>query len=348
MRFQGSHMKKIVIHSPGGYEKLQLENHPVPNAGPGEVLIATKAAGVNYADCCVRWGVYASAKKYIGWPITPGFEFSGQVLESNSTRFKPGDSVVGITRFGGYASHIVVPDYQLFFKPKELSYLEAAAFPAVFLTAYHALFHHIHLKKNMNLLIHSAAGGVGSSLVQLAKIHGCRTVGVVGSSHKVEFVRTLGADVVIDKSQQDLWLEARNAAPDGYDLILDANGPETLWQGYQHLRPMGKLIVYGSHTLLPKKGGRINYFKAGLGLLRNRKFDPLRLITENKGVVGFNISFLFDQIEMFTEGMEQLLHWVSEGKIKSPPVSVFALEDVAQAHRSIESGQSIGKLVLSI
>ena len=93
--------------------------------------------------------------------------------------------------------------------------------------------------------MHSAGGGVGSALIQLCKLHNLHVTGVVGGSHKVEYVRQLGANAVIDKSTQSLWLEAKRLCPDGYDLVFDANGPETLAQSYAHLKPTGKLLVYG-------------------------------------------------------------------------------------------------------
>ena len=103
--------------------------------------------------------------------------------------------------------------------------------------------------------MHSAAGGVGSALVQLCKLHNLHVTDVVGRSHKVEYVRQLGADAVIDKSTQSLWDEAKRLCYDGYDLVFDVNGPATLVQSYAHLKPTGKLLVYGFHGLLPKQCG---------------------------------------------------------------------------------------------
>ena len=186
-------MKKIVIHRPGGYQELQIEEHPDLSAVNTDTeLVDVHSIGVNYADCCVRWGVYESAKQYVGWPITPGFEFSGTIRRT-------GQKVMGVTRFNAYATQVVVPKKHLYPIPEGFSMEQAAGFPAVFMTAYHALFQLVRLPANANLLVHSAGGGVGSALVQLARSAGYRTVGVVGSSHKVDYVRSLGADIVIDK-----------------------------------------------------------------------------------------------------------------------------------------------------
>jgi NADPH:quinone reductase-like Zn-dependent oxidoreductase len=342
-------MRKIVIHSPGSYEKLKLETHPDLAPSADEVVVETRGVGVNYADCCVRWGVYESAKKYIGWPITPGFEFAGVVKKTgeNVTRWKVGDKVFGITFFHAYASEVKVAQKYLYPLPQNFNFAEAAGFAAVFMTAYHALFQLVHLPPQANILVHSAGGGVGSALLQLARARGLRAVAVVGSSHKVDYVKSLGAVDVIDKSQESLWEKAKALVPQGYDAVLDANGPSTLQQSYDVLRPTGKLIVYGSHSILPQSGsGRMNYLKAGWGLLKMPRFNPMKLVTENKSVVGFNLSFLFDRDDLVDTGMNELLKLIEEGKILPPKVTIFKMENVAEAHHLIESGQSTGKLVL--
>jgi NADPH:quinone reductase-like Zn-dependent oxidoreductase len=177
-------------------------------------------------------------------------------------------------------------------------------------------------------------------------LHNLHVTGVVGRSHKVEYVRELGADAVIDKSTQSLWDEAKRLCPDGYDLAFDANGPETLAQSYTHLKPTGKLLVYGFHTLLPKQGGRINYLKAALGMLRMPRFNPLSMTSENKGVVGFNLSFLFARTDLLHAAVNDLASWLEAGIIQAPKVRSFALADVTQAHRALESGETTGKVVL--
>ena len=236
----------------------------------------------------------------------------------------------------------------LYSRPRSFSLHEAAGFPAVFMTAYHALFQLVRLPPEALLLIHSAGGGVGSALLQLARAHGFKTVAVVGSSHKVDYVKNLGATYVIDKSKEDLWKKVQEYGPQGYDAVLDANGPSTLKESYACLRPTGKLIAYGSHSILPQSGsGRMNYLKAGIGLLKMPRFNPMTLITDNKSVVGFNLSFLFDRDDLVGEGMKALMELVNEGKIQPPKVTLFHFDQVGEAHRLIESGKSTGKIVLN-
>lgn len=341
-------MKKVIIEKAGSYDQLKIQEASTPQPKNGEILIETHACGVNFADCCVRMGVYSSAKEYVGWPITPGFEVAGVVkkLGEGVTQFSEGQKVIALTRFGGYASHLVVPEKLVFPLPDMLSFNEGAAISAIYLTAYYALFELAHAHKDDKILVHSAAGGVGSALVQLGKLAGCSVVGVVGSSHKVEALKEMGCQAIIDKSRQNLWQEAEKIAPNGFDVVLDANGIETLKQSYRHLSPGGKLVVYGFHTMFSKGRGRPNWFKIAWDLLWTPKFNPLSMTRDNHSVMAFNLSYLFDKHEMLRAAMETILKWAQEKKVILPSIHPYPLEDVAQAHRDLESGKSIGKLVL--
>lgn len=261
-------MKKILIERPGGYRRLKIVECSPPEPRENEVLVRVRAAGVNFADIFIRLGLYKSAKEFVGWPITPGFEFSGEVLQCGRavSGVAEGTAVVGLTRFGAYASHLCVPAGQVFAIAPDSKFTTGqwAAFPAVFLTAYHGLFQHIVLRTGMNILVHSAAGGVGGALLQLGKIAGCRMTGVVGASHKVDTALALGADSIIDKSKENLWAKAAELCPQGFDIVFDANGPATLKQSYRHLAPSGKLVSYGFHSMLSTRGGRAQLLQIDL------------------------------------------------------------------------------------
>ncbi|WPU66841.1 synaptic vesicle VAT-1 family membrane protein [Peredibacter starrii] len=341
-------MKKIVIHRAGDYSQLKFETHPDLIINADSILVEVRASGVNYADIAIRWGLYESAKKFVGWPITPGFEFAGIVKATgqNITKFKAGDKVFGVTLFNAYASEVLVPEHQLFHLPENMSFEEAAAIPAVFMTAYHALFQNVVIRPGMIALIHSAAGGVGSSLVQLCKIAGITSIGVVGSSHKVQTLKDLGCDHIIDKSSEDLWKKVEVYAPYGVDLAFDANGLETLQESYNHLAPCGKLFAYGAHTMLPKTGGKVNWPKLIVDYLRAPRFNPINMTSENKSILAFNLSFLFSRKDLFNEAFTDLMKWFAEGKLRVPKVTTYALEKVGDAHRDLESGKTVGKLIL--
>jgi len=342
-------VKSVVIHRPGGYDRLQTEEEPDAAPGPGEVAIDVAAFGVNFADCVVRMGLYAAAQELHGYPITPGFEVAGTVAAAGEgvTRSLIGAPVMAITLFGGSTTRLVVPCEQVFPRPAGWTHLQSAAFPAVFLTAWTALFELAHPHPGDTVLIHSAAGGVGGALVQLARLAGCRVVGVVGGAHKVAAVRALGAEAVIDKSSHPLWEEARRLAPDGYDVALDANGATTLTDSYRHLAAPGKLVVYGFHSMLPRHGGRPSWPRLAWAYLRTPRFSPLRLTRDNRSVLAFNLSFLATRTDLIRRGMEQLLAWADAGQIQPPTVTAYPWEGLADAHRDLESGTTVGKLVVT-
>ncbi len=341
-------MKKIVIHKPGGFNRLKIESFPDPTPEEGQVVVETKAIGVNYADCVVRMGFYASAKKYVGWPVTPGFEFSGVVKKvgKNVKDLDVGSNVFGVIRFNTYSTHVVSPQDQLFIIPENITFTEAGAFPVVFLTAYYSLHLVVKIYPGSTILIHSAAGGVGSALLQLCKQAGWQTIGVVGSTHKVEAAKQMGADIVIDKSKENLWKKVETYAPQGCDVVLDGNGVITLKESYKHLKPTGKLISYGFHSMFPKKSGMPNYLKLSLAYLRTPKFNPINMHTKNRSLITFNLSFLFDRKDLLQIAMDSLYSWLKQGKIRLPKVTTYPFEEVARAHRDLQSGLTTGKLVL--
>ncbi len=341
-------MRKVVVHRPGGLDQLRIESGAERAPGPQEVAIAVSAIGVNYADCVVRMGLYESAKQYVGWPITPGFEVAGSVADVGACvdRIQPGQRVLAVTRFDGYAARVVVPAHQVFPLPEGMSEAQAAGFPTVFLTAWFALHELAHPRAGQRVLVHSAAGGVGSALVQLARLHGCEVTGVVGASHKVEAVRELGADHVIDKSREPLWPTAERIAPQGFHVILDANGVETLGQSYHHLAPPGKLVIYGFHTMLPRKPRGPDWVRLAVHYLRTPRWNPLDMTNQNRSVLAFNLSYLFAERGILEEAMGELLDAWHVGQLQLPRTTTYPFDRVADAHRDLQSGQTVGKLIL--
>ena len=342
-------VQRLVVTTPGGFDRLQLAHEPSKALAAGEVRIKVHAAGVNYADAMVRRGLYRTAKKYFGYPLAPGFEVAGEVVEvaAGVTRHHVGDKVIAVTLFGGYTSELNVREDFVFPMPEGWTFAQAAAFPAVWMTAWMALRELAHPRKGAKILVHSAAGGVGSALARLGKILGLEVVGVVGSSHKVAAARAAGCDHVIDKSTQDLWAEAERLAPKGYDVVLDANGVATLGESYKHLAPVGRLVVYGFSTMIPKtKSGRTNWLKLAVDFLRTPRFSAFDLTETNRSVLAFNLSDLFNRKDILEDAMKDLLGWVAEGLIQPTEPRLFPFAEGAEAHRAIESGTTTGKLVL--
>jgi synaptic vesicle membrane protein VAT-1 len=344
--------QRVIVERAGGYDRLRVLPVPaLPSPGPGEVTVRVRAAGVQYADCLTRMGLYESARVYVGWPITPGFEVAGTVeaVGAGVTDLRVGDLVGGVTRFGGYSTQVTLPRWQVFAQPPGFDLIQTAGFAVVYLTAYYALCELARPRRGQRVLVHSAAGGVGGALLQLAKLQGVEAVAVVGGAHKVEAAHRAGAVAVIDRSTQpNIWEEAARLCPGGYAAIFDANGVATLQDSYRHLMPTGRLVVYGFHSMLPKQGGRPNWLKLAWDWLRTPRFNPLDMTGSNRSVMAFNLSYLFDRRDLLTESLDQLLAWAAEGSLPPPPVSAYPFARVADAHRALESGQTIGKLILTM
>ena len=185
------------------------------------------------------------------------------------------------------------------------------------------------------------------ALLHLLKINGNLSVGVVGRSQKVTSATESGATFVIDKASQKLWREAERISPEGFDMIFDSNGASTLRGSYRHLKPAGRLLIYG-FTSMFARSGRKNWPKLIWYYLRTPRFNPFDLTGSNKTISGFNLIYLFDKVDLFLKVMGTLMKWDSEGHIPAMPLTTFSFKEVAKAHRAIESGESIGKLVLSI
>ncbi len=338
-------MKRIIVRRPGGHEALELLEEADPAPGPGQVRVRVRAAGVNYADVVVREGYYEAAKGL--YPITPGFEFAGVVdaLGPGASGFKEGDRVFGFTRFGGYSSVHISEPARLRLMPEGWSFSEGSALPAVQFTAYHALFKVARVAAGETVLVHSAAGGVGTALLQQSLIAGVKTVAVVGSSAKDAVAREFGAGAVAVRGP-DLWKDVDRAAPDGFDAIFDANGVTTLKPGFSRLKLGGRLVVYGFAEMMPR-GRRPTLPELAWNWLRVPRFSPFELTASNRSVLGFNVVFLTGKAELAREGFDAIAGWAREGRLKKPPVTEFPIERAGDAHRALESGTTVGKLTLT-
>lgn len=340
--------KRVRIYKPGSWNRLVIEDFECPEPGPDEVKIDVKAAGINFADVCVRQGLYSSANEFVGFPITPGFETAGIIaaVGKNVKDVKPGDRVIAITFFGGYSSQITVKASYVRPIPAGLDFAQAAGVPGVFLTSYFAAYWLPRIHPGSVALVHSVAGGVGLSLTQMLKDLGCKVVGVVGSSHKIEVAKEYGADVVIDKSTTNLWVAAEKESPNGYDLIYDPNGISTFKQSYSHLAQCGLLFVYGFQSMLSKNKGRQNPLILMRDFLRTPRFSPFDMTKANKSVMGFNVSYLYERQDIVDEGLALIMSKLEDKTFRALPVTPYAFKDVAKAHQDIESGKTTGKLVL--
>jgi NADPH:quinone reductase-like Zn-dependent oxidoreductase len=335
-------MKRVIVRAPGGHSALELVEEADPVPAPGQVRVRVRAAGINYADTIVREGWYEAAKGL--YPITPGFEYAG-VVDVAGGGFKVGDRVLGFTRFGGYSAVQVTEPGRLRLLHPSWDFADGAGVPAVHFTAYHALFQVAKVVSGETILIHSAAGGVGTALLQQAKIAGLRAIAVVGSEKKGAVAKEYGASAVVVRGP-NLWKEIDAAAPEGFDAIFDANGITTPRPGFKRLKLGGRLVIYGFAEMFPR-GGRPSKLSLAWNWLRVPRFSPLEMTATNRAVLGFNVVFLTDKAELAKDGFDAIAGWMDSGKIRKSPVTAFPVERVADAHRALEAGDTVGKLVLT-
>ena len=337
-----SHPRRVRVHRPGGYHRLRLERFAAPVPGPGQIRVRTAASGVNFADALVRMGVYAPARRYVGWPITPGFEVAGTVDAVGAGLDAPawqGREVVALTRFDGYAEAVVVDADLARPLPAGWSMAAGAAVAVNALTARHALAL-ADAPAGAAVLVHSAAGGVGHWLVQLARAAGLAVTGTVGRGAKVGPVMALGAARCLVRDGGD-----DRADTTAYRAIFDAQGPASWRRSYRRLAPTGRLVVYGAHGLTG--GGGFRVLRGGWQYLTRPRFDPLALCADNRGVLGFNLAYLFDRRAQMRAELDAVVALVEAGTVRLPPITALPLDQVAEAHRRLESGATIGKLVLT-
>lgn len=317
-------MKAIVIHELGGPEMLRLEEveKPVPQAG--EVLIKTVAAGINYADTMLRQGTYMVKPPL---PFTPGFEVAGVVeaVGAGVTNWQAGARVMAKMRDGGYAEYAVAKERDVVPIPEGMDEGAATALLAQGLTALGLIK---DLRAGETILIHAAAGGVGSLLVQLAKKRGARVLGTASSAEKLALVTSLGADVGINYTETD-WFEQvlRATNGKGADLIIEMVGGEIGRQNLKCLAPLGTMIVYG----------------AASG--EDYQISPLGLLPKMQTVKGYTL--MLESAENVAAYSQELSDLVSAGQLQVS-VQTFPLAEAAAAHAAIEGRQTTGKVVLTV
>jgi len=337
-------MREIVISRYGAPDVMEERERPTPEPGPGEVRIRVKAAGVNFADVLARMGLYPDAPLP---PFVAGYEVSGYVDAAGPgpTRHELGRHVLAVTRFGGYADHVIVPADFVWPVPPTLSHNEAAAIPIAYLTAVVALYRMANLKAGETVLVHGAGGGVGIAAIQLARLRRSTVIGTA-SPAKHNALRSLGIDYVIDYRNGDVDAEvARLTNGRGVDVILDARGGEHLAQSYRMLAPLGRLVIYGSQDLVV--GHERNDERVEAFLQQRPFFDSMDLMNSNKGVFGLNLGHLWRERRFAAASMEALLTDFTGGRLKAIVAKAFPLARAANAHEFLQDRANVGKVVLT-
>jgi NADPH:quinone reductase-like Zn-dependent oxidoreductase len=341
-------MRAVVLTGHGGPEVLQVQERPDPAVGPGEVCIAVKATGINFADTMARVGLYPDAPKP---PCVLGYEVAGTVesVGEGVEEVKPGDRVVAGVRFGGQAEKVTVPADQVLPLPDRLSFEQGAAVPVNYATAYCALIVMAGLKQGERALIHAAAGGVGTAAVQIARHHGAE-VFATASAVKHSAIQALGVAHAIDYRTQDFEQEVRRLTDgQGVDVIIDATGPTNFRKDYRLLRQGGKLVMYG---LTEASAGTGRDIRGLIGSLARMPFatlpwwKSLQLMSENKGVFGLNMLHWWDREGDVSRITGPLVQELEAGDLEPVVAESFSFERAGDAHRFIAERRNIGKVVL--
>lgn len=337
-------MHHVVITKTGPPEVLQVAETADPVPGPGEVRIAVRAAGVNFADVMARLGLYPDAPPL---PAVVGYEVAGVVdaVGSDVVSLRPGDRVFALTRFGGYATSVVVPAVFVYPTPAMLSDVEAAAIPVNYLTAFVALETLAHVNAGETVLIHGAGGGVGVAATQLSKQRGATVIGTA-SAMKLEAIRALGVDHPVDHQRTDVPAEVRRlTAGRGVDVVLDPIGGRSARLSYEMLAPLGRLVIYGASSLA--SGERRSLWRLARTLIAMPAFRPLSLMNHNRGVFGLNLGHLWSERDRLRRATDTLLADFSAGRLRPVIAKTFPLEHAADAHRYLQSRSNIGKVILT-
>jgi NADPH2:quinone reductase len=320
-------MKAIQILETGGPEVLQLADLPIPEPGPGQVLIRVEAVGVNFIEIYFRKGVYKAAL-----PLTPGSEAAGTVEELGPgvTGFVAGDLVASVGVLGSYAEYALVPASQLVKVPARLSPEQAAAAMLQGMTAHYLAYSTFPLKAGDTALIHAGAGGVGLLLTQIATRLGARVITTVSTKEKAELSREAGSAEAILYTKKDFEVEVKRlTAGKGVDVVYDSVGKTTFSKSLNCLRPRGLLALFGASS------GPVP------------PFDLIQL--SSKGSLFVTRPTLWHYVATRTEldwRAGEVLGWAAKGKLKLRTEHIYPLADAAQAQTDLEDRKTTGKILL--
>lgn len=339
--------KKIIVTRYGGPEVLSLIEDDVPAPKSNEVLLKVLAAGVSLPDVLAREGVHPETPRV---PYTPGWDLVGTVVElGNGVRgFAPGQVVTAMPIHGCYAQYLCLPERKLVPVPEGLDPAESVAVVLNYVTAFQMLHRSAKARPGQRMLIHGASGGVGSAMLQLAKLARIEMYGTC-STQAASAVRELGG-IPIDYKSQDFVKEIHRLTGDGVDAVFDGIGGDNLWRSRAAVREGGCVVTYGFQAKM--RGGRMasgsggrhplrESAELGVAIMRNW-FKPGR-----KRMVPYSIQWLMRvKPRWFNHDLLTLLDMLAQGKIKPLIAHRLPLEEARRAHEMLGKGGVIGKIVL--
>jgi len=327
---------RIVVTALGGPEVLKYIEEDLPEPGRSEVRVKVLAAGVGYADVLMRRGLYPGTPPF---PFTPGYDLVGEVdaLGKDVTQFAVGQRVGALTIRGAYSQFAIVPEDLLVPVPESLEPSEAVCLILNYVTAYQMLHRVANISSGQRILIHGAAGGVGTALLQLGALHGLTMYGTASKS-KQDAIAAAGG-IPIDYRAENFSKRVRELSRDGVDAVFDAIGGTNWWRSYRLVRRGGVLVCYGVSAAVTH--GKIA--GAGSFLL----MGVLKLIPDGRRCVWFNVANLRkERPEWFRADWKTLFDLLMQRKIEPVIASRLPLREAAQANELIEHAKFRGKIVL--
>jgi NADPH:quinone reductase-like Zn-dependent oxidoreductase len=340
-------VRALVIAEHGPPDVLRIQERPDPKPGPGEVRIAVKAAGINFADLLARLGLYPDAPKV---PCVVGYEVAGEVesLGDGVDDVTVGRRVMAPTKFGGYAELAVVPQADLIPLPDGWSFEQGAAVPVVYATAYAALVRYGSLREGERLLVQAAAGGVGIAATQIGKKRGAEIFGTASAS-KHDAVRGFGVDHAIDYRANDFAKEVRRITGEKapLDLVVDGIGGPSFRKGFKLLRAGGRIVMVGASAVM--EGERRNIPRAVRTVVTMPRFNPLTMMSDSRAAIGLNMLRIWqDKGSLMGEYSGPLQELIADGTIRPVVAEAFPLERGPDAHRYMAERKNVGKVVLTV
>jgi putative PIG3 family NAD(P)H quinone oxidoreductase len=325
-------MRAVVFDQPGDPDVLHVAEVPDPAPGPGEVLLRVRATAVNRADLLQRRGFYPPPP---GASSILGLEAAGEVeaLGEGVTGWSPGDRAGALLAGGGYAEKVAVPAGQLLHVPDNIDTITAAAIPEVFLTAHDNLVTRGRLRAGETVLIHGGAGGVGTAAIQVARRTGARVIVTAGSAERLQRCRELGADELVNHREEDFVARAGEiTGGSGVDVILDIIGAAYLERNLQALARDGRLVVIGLQ-------GGIRA-EIDLNTMLSRRLSLVATTLRSRPAE--------QKAEIVRRAEADLLPGLADGSLRPVVDRVLPLDGAAEAHRAMEAGEPVGKIILAV
>jgi NADPH:quinone reductase-like Zn-dependent oxidoreductase len=331
------------VIKPGSLHGLSRREEELSSPNEDEVTVQIRAIGLNFADVFSVFGLYSATPK---GTFIPGLEYAGVIIAKgkNVNEFKEGDFIYGTTRFGAYATHLNINKDYVYPLPKDWSFAQGAAFPVQALTAYYALIPLGNIQKSQTVLIHSGAGGVGLLANQIAKKWNARTIALIGNESKQHIIEKAGYDDYIVRSPNFKSDLERILSGKRLDIVLECTGGQYFQDSYNLLSPMGRLITYGSAVFTPTSSQR-NWFRIAYQYLMRPKIDPLSMISENKSVMGFNLIWLWNEIDVLKKHFDGLRELNLSPQVIG---DTFSFENLTDALEKFQKGTTIGKIIINV